>query len=42
MSFLSAISTVVCMYFNGSEINAEGQPKFEYANASVSVPVDQL
>jgi len=30
----------VCIYFNGNEINTEGTPPFEYAKASVSVPVD--
>ena len=27
------------MYLKGSEINADGTPPLEYANASVSVPV---
>ncbi len=40
-SSFRTISTVVCMYRNGNEISALVTPSFEYAKASVSVPVDR-
>ena len=39
-SSLCTVSHVVCMYFRGRDINTEGTPPLEYANASVSVPVE--
>jgi hypothetical protein len=39
ISVMCAISTVVCIYLKGRDIRAEGTPLFEYAKASVSVPV---
>jgi hypothetical protein len=40
-SSFRTISTVVCMYRKGNEISALVTPSLEYANASVSVPVER-